>query len=433
MFFVSDINVAILGLGTVGQGVYQLIKNYQEKNQTPKIFLKYIFVRNKKKAEDLSTKFKIDLKLFTWNIETVIKDLDIDIVVETMGGVDTTHEILLDFIKHKKNIVSANKDLIALKGESIFEAVKKQQTAFLFEAAVAGGIPIINTLKQSLAANKIEKLYGIINGTTNYILDMMKNHNLSFEQALKDAQQLGFAESDPTNDVAGHDAAFKTAILASIISNKRVDVQNIYREGIEKITAQDINAANKKNYVIKLLGIIDNQDTELDARVHPVFVSKSHPLAKVDAENNAIFVQGNAVQDLTIIGKGAGSLPTASAVMSDVLIIASALSQKQNVNLQLSCQHSEYAKLKNFAEIKNCFYLRLVLEDKIGVLKDLGGVMADMNANVKFINQYENQNNQAHADVFTDPISEATMQKMLEKLKLMDSIRSVESVIRVLA
>lgn len=424
-------DIAILGLGTVGSGLLKLVQNHNDAQKKPLINIKYIFVRDQKRAEQKAKEFNLDKKIFVWDIETIAKDETVSIVVETMGGVDHTEKILLDLIKNKKNIVTANKDLIALKGENLFEAAKENQTVLLYEAAVAGGIPIINTLKQSLQGNKIQKLFGIINGTTNYILDMMKTKSWDFQEALKKAQELGFAEADPTNDVGGHDAAFKTAILASIISGKRVDVNKVYREGIEKISSQDIVSAAKKNYVIKLLGIVNNDD-ELDARVHPVLVPQAHSLAKVDLENNAIFVQGDAVQDLTLIGKGAGSLPTASSVMADLMTIAAQLNQNQKLNPQLICKHSDYASMKDFKKIENSFYLRLVLEDKLGVLKDLGEVMARHKANVRFINQYENDNNQAHADVFTDPVSEESMEKMLKELKNLDSIRAIESVIRVL-
>ncbi len=426
------INIAILGYGTVGSGLGHLIQNYNKLQKEPKINIKYIFVRDEKRAKEKAKEFDLDIKLFTWDIEQIASDDSVSIVIETMGGVDNTEKILLKLISKKKNIVSANKDLIALRGENLFEEAKKNKIAFLYEAAVAGGIPIINTLKQSLQGNKINKIYGIINGTTNYILDMMKTKGWSFEDALKQAQELGFAESDPTNDVGGHDAAFKIAILASIISGKRVNVEKVYREGIDKISKQDIAAADKKDYVIKLLGIINNTEELLDVRVHPVFVPKSHPLAKVDLENNAIFINGDAIQDLTLIGKGAGSLPTASSAIADLLTIASQLNQNQTVNPQLICKHTDYAEMKNFDDVKNSFYLRLVLEDKVGVLKDLGGVMAKHNANVKFINQYENQNSQAHADVFTDPISEKNITNMINELKKLDSIRAIESVIRVL-
>jgi homoserine dehydrogenase len=427
----TAVDIAILGLGTVGSGLVKLIQNYNDLNKKPEINIKYIFVRDKKRAQQKSKEFGLSLEKFTWNIDQIANDEAILIVIETMGGVDHTEKILLKLINKKKNIVSANKDLIALRGENLFEAAKENQIAFLYEAAVAGGIPIINTLKQSLQGNKINKIFGIINGTTNYILDMMKTKGWSFEEALKQAQELGFAEADPTNDIGGHDAAFKTAILASIISGKRVDVEKVYREGIEKITTQDIVAADKKGYVIKLLGIINNGE-QLDARVHPVFVPKAHPLAKVDLENNAVFIQGDAVQDLTLIGKGAGSMPTASSVMADLMTIASQLDQNQTVNPQLICKHTAYAKMKKFEDVENSFYMRLVLEDKVGVLKDLGGVMAKSKANVKFINQYENQNSVAHADVFTDPISEKSMKDMISKLEKLDSIRAIESVIRVI-
>lgn len=424
-------DIAILGLGTVGSGLVKLVQNYNDLNKSPKINIKYIFVRDEKRAKEKAKEYGLDQKLFTWDLNSIADDESVSIVVETMGGVDHTEKILLELINKKKNIVSANKDLIALRGESLFEASKKNQIAFLYEAAVAGGIPIINTLKQSLQGNKINKIFGIINGTTNYILDMMKTKGWSFEEALKQAQDLGFAEADPTNDVGGHDAAFKTAILASIISGKRVDVEKVYREGIEKITSQDICAADKKDYVIKLFGIINNGE-KLDARVHPVFVPKSHSLAKVDLENNAVFIQGDAVQDLTLIGKGAGSLPTASSVMADLMTIASQLDQNQTISPQLKCTHTQYAEMKKFEEVENSFYMRLVLEDKVGVLKDLGAVMAKSKANVKFINQYENQNSEAHADVFTDPISEKSMKRMISELEKLDSIRAIESVIRVI-
>lgn len=424
-------DIAILGLGTVGSGLVELIKNYNAAKKTPELNIKYIFVRDEKRAQEKAKEFGLDLKQFCWDIDQIANDSELEIVVETMGGVDHTEKILLKLFEKKKNIVSANKDLIALRGENLFEAAKKSQVAFLYEAAVAGGIPIINTLKQSLQGNKISKIFGIINGTTNYILDMMKTQGWSFEEALKRAQELGFAEADPTNDVGGHDAAFKTAILASIVSGKRVDVEKVYREGIDKISSQDIKAADKKDYVIKLLGVINNEE-KLDLRVHPVMVPKSHPLAKVDLENNAVFVQGDAVQDLTLIGKGAGSLPTASSVMADLMTISSQLDQKQTVSPQLICKHTDYAQIKDFADVENSFYIRIVLEDKVGVLKDLGGVMAQSKANVKFINQYENENGVAHADVFTDPISEKDMQGMLSEFEKLDSIRAVESVIRVL-
>ncbi|MCE2928711.1 MAG: homoserine dehydrogenase, partial [Candidatus Caenarcaniphilales bacterium] len=320
----------------------------------------------------------------------------------------------------------------ALEGEDLFEAAKHKGLTIFYEAAVAGGIPIISTLKQSLQGNRIEKLMGIINGTTNYILDSMKQDNKSFDDALKNAQALGFAESNPANDIEGHDAAYKIAILASIISNKRVDVNKVYREGITKITTQDIKSADKRGFTIKLLGIIENTSDQLDIRVHPVLVPMSNPLSAVKMENNAILIKGNAVQELTLIGKGAGSLPTASSVFGDVLILASQLSQGAKPNPQFTCKHTAYAKMKDIDDVKNSFYIRVAMHDKVGVLKDLGEITSKNGANVKFIDQYDVYGEEAKADFIIDPITEKAAKQMIKDIQALDSIKNVESIIRVL-
>ena len=426
----KQITIGMLGCGTVGSGLIELLKNYQEAKRQPEITLKRILVRNDKRAEDLSKSLKLDKANFTTKLDEVIADPEIDIIIEVMGGVEATKKILLDAIKNKKHIVTANKDLLALEGECLFEASKKADVTIMFEAAVAGGIPVISTLKQSLQGNKILQVMGIINGTTNYILDVMKTENKAFEEVLKRAQDLGFAESDPTNDVGGHDAAYKTAILAAIISGKRVDVNKVYREGITNISQTDIRSADKRGFEIKLLGIVNNGE-KLDARVHPVFVRKTNPLASVRMENNAILIQGDAVQELTLIGKGAGSLPTASSVFGDVLMLASQLSSGIS-NTQFTCQHSEYAQMMDLDEVINSFYLRVFMTDKVGVLKDLGAILADNGANVKFIDQYDVHGEQAHADFIIDPIKESLMNKIRSEIEALDSIKTIESVIRVI-
>lgn len=429
----SVIKIGILGCGTVGSGLVKLINKHQGLNPQNKIEIKKIFVRNEKRAKELSQKYGIDLKFFTWDANSILTDPEISIVVELMGGVELSKTLLLTALEHGKNIVTANKDLLAIEGEALFEAAKKYQKTILYEAAVAGGIPIISTLKQSLQGNRIEKIFGIINGTTNYILDVMKDEGKDFAEALKLAQGLGFAEADPTNDIDGHDAAYKTAILGSIISNKRVDVNKVYREGIRNISSADLKSAEKRGYEIKLLGIIDNSTDELDLRVHPVFVSKLNPLASVKMENNAILINGDAVKELTIIGKGAGSLPTASSVFGDILILASQFEQgAEKPNPQFACMHTHYAKIKNFDDVKNSFYVRVSMYDKVGVLKDLGEIMANNQANVKFIDQYDVSGEEAHGDFIIDPISEKSMKKIISEIKALDSIKAVESVIRVL-
>lgn len=420
----TKFKIGLLGCGTVGSGLVKILKKHDQVEITK------IFVRNEKRAKEIAKELELDLKLFTWKIEDVICNDAIDLVVELMGGVEQTKKYLTTALENGKDIVTANKDLLALEGDDLFATAKKYNRTIMYEAAVAGGIPIINTLKQSLSANKIICLQGILNGTTNYILDVMKKEGKPFDEVLKAAQELGFAESDPTNDIEGHDAAYKVAILASIISGKRVDVKKVYREGISKISKMDINSAHKRGYEIKLLGMIFNNEDKLDARVHPVFVPRDNPLATVSMENNAILVKGDASGTITLIGKGAGSLPTASSVAGDILILLSQKAQSPN-SLQASFSNEE-AEIKNIDEVENAFYIRISMHDKQGVLRDLGEAMLKHKANVKFIDQYDVHDTEAHADFIIDPIPEKDLRAIIEDIKAMDSIKAVESVIRVI-
>lgn len=415
--------IAILGCGTVGGGLVRLLKYY------PDIELVKVLVRDLNKERD----FDIDASRFTDNVDDILNDPKIDIVVELMGGVKHTKEILLKALKNGKHIVTANKDLLALEGEDLFEAAKANNKVIQYEAAVAGGIPIISTLKQSLQGNRIEHLYGIINGTTNYMLDAMEKQGVDFDTILKKAQELGFAEADPSNDVDGKDAAYKIAILASIISGKRIDCSKIFTQGIRAVSLTDIRSAAKRGFRIKLLGIVDNTGEKLDLRVHPCFVKLDNPLANVSREYNAIMVRGDAVQDLTLIGKGAGSLPTASSVLGDILMLSSQLHSSSEPHPQYVCKHSNYADIKPMDEVRNSFYVRISMLDKVGVLKDLGAITANNNANIKFIDQYDAHDGEALADFMIDPIEERSMNKIIKEIQALDSIKGVESVIRVLA
>ncbi len=422
-------NIGLLGCGTVGSGVIKILRKSQKDKSN--ICISKILVRNNKRASEISAELGLNIEIFTTNPDDVVKNPDIDIVIEVMGGVVETKSLLLSALEHGKDIVTANKDLLALEGEELFETAKKFKRTILFEAAVAGGIPIIVTLKQSLQANHIQEIQGIINGTTNYILDSMKKEGRSFDEALKRAQELGFAESDPTNDIDGHDAAYKIAILASIISGKRVNVKQVYREGIRNISIEDIRSAAKRGYEIKLLGIINNRESKLDVRVHPVFVPFSNPLASVAQEKNAILIKGDALEELCLIGRGAGSLPTASSVVGDLLMLLALRDSGASTYPQYICQHHEYAELKDFGEIQNSFYIRVSMHDKVGVLKDLGEITSRNGANVKFIDQYDVSGTEAHADFIVDPISEAAKDRMITEIEALDSIKAVESVIRV--
>jgi homoserine dehydrogenase len=265
------------------------------------------------------------------------------------------------------------------------------------------------------------------------MLDAMEKQGVDFDTILKKAQELGFAEADPTNDVDGKDATYKIAILASIISGKRIDCSKIYTQGIRNISLTDIRSAAKRGFRIKLLGIVDNTGEKLDLRVHPCFVKLDNPLANVSREYNAIMVRGDAVQDLTLIGKGAGSLPTASSVLGDILMLSSQLHSSSEPHPQYVCKHSKYADIKPLDEVRNSFYVRISMLDKVGVLKDLGAITANNNANIKFIDQYDAHDGEALADFMIDPIEERSMNKIIKEIQALDSIKGVESVIRVLA
>jgi homoserine dehydrogenase len=415
------IKIGILGCGTVGSGLLELLKNY------PEIQVQKVAVRDLPKAHSLGL---LDTALFTNNPEEIVTDPDVEVVVELMGGIELTKKLLITALNNKKHVITANKDLVATNGEELFAVAKANGKTIFYEAAVAGGIPIITNLKQSLKGNVIKRLFGIINGTTNFILDQMKRKGASFSDALAQAQELGYAESDPTNDVDGHDAAYKIAILASIISGKKIDMTKIYREGIRNISQADIKSAEKRGYAIKLLAIALNEGDELDIRVHPVFVPKEKTLANVNAENNAVMIDGSAVGELTFIGRGAGSLATASSVLGDLLML---MNQGDNISSQfMVAPHTEEAKLKSIDDVKNPFYIRVSMHDKVGVLKDLGLITERNNANVRFIDQYEVKGDSALADFMIDPLSEKSMKQMLKEIQELPSIKAVESVIRVL-
>lgn len=425
----EEIKIGILGCGTVGSGLLEILASYPHKKQ--KITAKKVLVRDLNKERKFSNP-NISKSIFTTDAEEIINDPEIQVVVELMGSVNGTKDLMIKAIENGKHIVTANKDLLAIKGEEIFEAAKKHDKTVQFEAAVAGGIPIINTLKQSLKGNKINKIYGIINGTTNYMLDAMEKEGADYDDILRTAQELGYAEADPTSDVEGHDAAYKIAILASIISGRRIDVEKVYREGISNISAADIKAASKRGYTLKLLGIADNTESKLDLRVHPVMISHDNPLASVGGVYNAVLVEGDAVGNLTLIGQGAGSLPTASAVMGDVLMLASQISSSEKPNPQHVCEHSDYAEIKSLDDVKNGFYVRISMYDRLGVLRDITAIMAENQVNVRFIDQFEAKDGLALADFIVDPVEEKIMNNVLNSMKKLESIREIESVIRVL-
>lgn len=311
------VKAALLGLGTVGSGVYKLIQEQQEemanKAGAP-IEIEAVLVHDIHKKRE-----GIDPALLTDRWEDIINNEEIEIVIEVMGGIEPAKTMILEALNSGKSVVTANKDLVAEYGGGLLDAADNNGVDFLFEAAVGGGIPIIRPLKQCLAANEIDEVVGIVNGTTNYILTKMAEEGMDFEEALAKATELGYAEADPTADIEGLDAGRKIAILASIAFHSRVVFSDVYTEGITKITSKDITYAKELGYAIKLLAAARNTPEGIEAAVYPMLLPKQHPLAAVRDSFNAVFVHGDAVDDAMFYGRGAGQMPTASAVMGDVI------------------------------------------------------------------------------------------------------------------
>ena len=316
----SSIGIGLLGLGTVGTGVYKLLQeNASQIFQRigKRLEIKRILELDQKKALAL----EIQPEVLTKNIDEILNDPDIQIVIELLGGIEPARTYIREALYQGKHVVTANKDVVAAYGKELFEAATAGKADFYFEASVGGGIPVIHTLKENLAANKIEEVIGIVNGTTNYILSRMSEENVDFSTVLQAAQEAGYAEADPAADIEGDDAARKIAILASIAFNTRVTPANVFVQGITRITPKDINYAQELGYVIKLLAIARDHNGKIEVRVHPAFLPQHHPLAAVHGVFNAIYICGNAVGETMFYGKGAGQMPTASAVVGDLMEI----------------------------------------------------------------------------------------------------------------
>jgi homoserine dehydrogenase len=315
------INVALLGLGTVGSGVYKVMKNQLPEmphKLNAELVITKILVRHPERYQESVE----DPSVLTTDFQEILEDPSISIVVEVIGGIEPACTYIMQALKAGKNVVTANKDLMAVKGGELLELADENGRELRFEASVAGGIPIISPLKDSLAANEITEIIGIVNGTTNFILSKMTDEGVDYKPALAEATDLGYAEADPTADVEGYDAGRKLAIMASIAFHSRVTFDDVYTEGITGITAKDIAYAKTLGWVIKLLAVARNTGDGIEARVHPMLIPENHPLASVSGSYNAVYVDGDAVEYVMFYGRGAGEMPTASAVMGDVFSIA---------------------------------------------------------------------------------------------------------------
>lgn len=423
------IKIGLLGLGTVGTGVAKVLKDNQriiEKRVGRPVQLAKVLVKDIQKPRDSV----ISKEIITNNPKDILENPDIDIVIEVMGGIDIAKDYILKAFENGKHVVTANKDLIAIHGKEIFEVARNKQKDFLFEASVAGGIPIIRPLKECLSGNKLDEVMGIINGTTNYILTKMTLEGSDFHEVLKEAQELGYAESDPTSDIEGLDAARKLAILASVAFNTRVTLGDVFVEGITKITADDIQYAKDLGYVIKLLGIAKNLNTGIEVRVHPAFIPQDHPLATVNDVFNAIFVKGDAVGEAMFYGKGAGEMPTASAVVGD--IVAAARGIVYGVSGRISCTCFEEKPIIEIGDIKSEYFLRLKVADKPGVLASIASVFGNHEVSIASVMQKSTgKNGKAEVVLITHKVSENSVQDALQIIGGMSIVDTICNVIRV--
>lgn len=422
----KKIKIGLLGLGTVGTGVYKLIRmraDVMERTAGARLEIKKILVHNKDKKRE-----GVDESLLTDNWKEILEDDEIQIIIEVIGGMEPAKTMIMEALRAGKNVVSANKDLIAEEGRELFEAAHEHGKDFLFEAAVAGGIPIIRPLKQCLAANEISDVLGIVNGTTNYILTKMFEDGMEFDDALKRAQELGYAEADPTADVEGLDAGRKVAIMASIAFHSRVVFSDVYTEGITKITAADIAYAKEFDSVIKLLGVARNAEDGIEVGVYPVMLTKDHPLASVRESFNAVFIHGDAVDDAMFYGRGAGEMPTASAVVGDVIDVSRDLAY--NCTGRISCTCYRQIPVKDFGEVQNKFFLRMQVKNRPGVLAQIAQVFGGHKVSIARVVQKNVHPDRAELVIVTERVKERHMKDATEELKQMESIYEISSVIR---
>lgn len=421
--------IALLGMGTVGGGVYEIIE--KQKEEMPfkigaALEVVKVLVRNKAKYAD-----RIPAEKLTDVWEDVIGDDSIDIVVEVMGGIEPARTYIKAALEKGKHVVTANKDLMAMHGHELLELAGENHCDLLFEAAVAGGIPIIRPLKQCLAGNNITEIMGIINGTTNFILTKMKEDGMDFGEALQLATDLGYAEADPTADIEGYDAGRKLAIMASIAFHTPVTFDDVFTEGITKITAKDMRYAKEMGCSIKLLGIAKNTETGIEVKVHPTMIPENHPLAAVNDSFNAVFVHGDAVDDAMFYGRGAGALPTGSAVVGDIMDVARNMLFHCNGRIGCSCYKN--LPIKQIGDTTSRYYIRMRLEDRAGTLAAMAGVFAENDASIAILLQKETIENDAEIVVVTHEVAEKKFMDAIKKFSSMEMVKGISSIIRVYA
>ena len=421
----KTVKIGFLGMGNVGSGAYAILKNNApliEEREGLRIIVKRALVRSLDKARPNG----VETDILTTNPQDVLNDPEIEIIAEFLGGKEPAREYMLQALKNGKTVVTANKVALSQCWPELEECAREHNAGLYFEASAAGGIPIIRTLISSMQANDIDRIMGIINGTTNYILSAMSKDGRDYAPVLADAQRLGLAEPDPTLDVEGMDAAFKLSILSSLAFHTRVSVDKVYVEGITNIAGADIRLGQEFGLVLKLLAIGKKQDGHIEVRVHPTFIPEEHPLASIDGATNAVFIRGNAVGELMLSGQGAGGLPTGSAVVSDIIYAA-----HQDAHQYTTFPNIEQSQASFSYNWETGFYVRLTCPDRPGVLAAIAGVFARYGVSIASMVQKPASNDDGVPLIFlTHSSKERSLKQAAEELAKLDQVK-VNSIIRV--
>ncbi len=423
----DELRIGLLGCGTVGSAVVRLLRTNGEEIRRrigTSLRVTRVAVAHPEKSRGLL----FDPGVLTGDAEEVVADARVDVVAEVMGGVEPARTLLLDAIERGKSVVTANKQLIARHGPELFTAAARAGVDLRLEASVGGGLPVIQPLKESLAANRILEVTGILNGTTNYILTKMAEEGWEFGQALEDAQRRGFAEADPTDDIDGHDAAAKLAILATIAFHMPVRADDVYREGIRRISPQDIEFARELGFTVKLLAIARELQGRVEAHVHPAFVPRAHPLAAIRNELNAVFVRGDFAGEVMTVGRGAGGEPTASAVVADLIDVAR--NHRAGAHGRVGWSTLAPRPLRPMEETASPFYLVMQVTDRPGVFARIATIFGEEGVSIASVVQ-KSRGQIADIVMVTHTALEAQMRRVLSRIEGLDVVRTVRNAIRV--
>ncbi|WP_096202540.1 homoserine dehydrogenase [Bacillus sp. FJAT-45350] len=424
----KGISVGLLGLGTVGSGVIQIIQRHQEelKHQVGcPVSVEKVLVRNLEKKRNVD----IDESKLTEHVEEVIANPEIDVVIEVMGGVTEAKEYIISALENKKHVVTANKDLMALYGAELLQVASDNQCDLFYEASVAGGIPIIRSLVEGLSADRITKMMGIVNGTTNFILTKMSKIGSSYDDVLKEAQELGYAEADPTSDVEGLDAARKMAILSTLGFSMNIGLEDVVVRGITTVTEEDLHYCEQLGYTMKLIGLAERTDGRVEVSVQPTLLPNEHPLASVNDEFNAVYVYGEAVGETMFYGPGAGSLPTATSIVSDLVTVMK--NKRLGVNGRSVTAPLYEKQLKTDEEIESKYFLRLHVTDKAGTFSAITSIFAEHEVSFEKLLQLPINEEVAEIIIITHRTSKKTYEDIYNGLNNLEVVQSVESSYRV--